>query len=460
MIVNNDTICSISTALGKGAISIIRVSGNDTLKICNQIFQAHNKKEISLNHHNKVILGHILDNNKIIDEVLITIFKNPKSYTGEDLIEISCHGSIYIQDKIIQLLIKHGSRIAKKGEFTLRAFLNQKLDLSQAEGVAELISSETEKSHEFAMKQMKGGFSNEIKNLRNKFIKFASLIELELDFSEEDVEFANRKDLLKLITIIKTKIQKLLESFKFGNAIKNGIPISIVGNPNSGKSTLLNTILNEDRAIVSNIKGTTRDTIEEEITIQGYKFRFIDTAGLRETNNQIEKIGISKTYETIHKSAFVLYMIDKTEFKENEEQNDLKKIAAKLNNNKIIILANKSDLNNQKIHLKTLPNLPIVNISATKGQGVQQVLKLIIKQVEKWAVINQQIIIINHRHYESLLHTLNSINDVENALNSNVSGEFLSIDIKRCLEFLGEITGEITNENLLDSIFQDFCIGK
>ena len=461
MKINNDTICSISTALGKGAISIIRISGNESLKICNQIFKAHNKKIISLNHHNQVILGHIFEKKNTIDEVLITIFKSPKSYTGENLIEIACHGSTYIQNKIIQLLIQNGCRIAKKGEFTLRAFLNQKLDLSQAEGVAELIASETEKSHELAMRQMKGGFSNEIKELRKKFIKFASLIELELDFSEEDVEFANRKDLLDLISLIKVKIEKLIESFKFGNAIKNGIPISIVGNPNSGKSTLLNTILNEERAIVSNIKGTTRDTIEEEITIQGYKLRFIDTAGLRSTNNQIEKIGISKTYETIYKSAFILYLIDKTEFEEDTIELQLNQIKKLLNNNTtIIILANKSDLENKKIHLKQFQDLPILNISASQNQGVQKIFDLIINHVEEWKMINEQIIIINQRHYESLTHTLHSINDVKNALNSNVSGEFLSIDIKRCLEFLGEITGEITNENLLDSIFRDFCIGK
>jgi len=459
--INYDTICSVSTSLGKGAISIIRISGEDALKICAQIFKSHNNKRITLNDHNKVILGHIIDNKNIIDEVLMTIFKSPKSYTGENLVEISCHGSTYIQSKIIEILIKNGCRLAKKGEFTLRAFLNQKLDLSQAEGVAELIASENEKSHDLAMKQMKGGVSNEIKELRKKFIKFASLIELELDFSEEDIEFANRKDLFKLIAEIKSKIEILLASFKFGNAIKNGIPISIVGNPNSGKSTLLNTILNEDRAIVSDIKGTTRDTIEEEIIIKGYKMRFIDTAGLRSTSDQIEKIGISKTYEKMNQSAFIFYLIDKTEFNQEQIRTQLNQIKKRLTNNtSIIILANKTDLNKETILLKECKNIPILNISAVNGLGMEAVFNLILNKVEEWKNLSDQIIVINQRHCESLIRASQSINDVDNALKSHVSGEFLSIDIKRCLDFLGEITGEITNENLLDTIFQDFCIGK
>jgi tRNA modification GTPase len=458
---NYDTICCISTAPGQGAISIIRVSGANAFKISNKIFKSYNKKSLSKKNAKTVMIGKIEYKKKIIDEVLITGFKGPNSYTGEDIVEISCHGSIYIQNVIIQLLIEYGCRLAKKGEFTLRAFLNEKLDLSQAEAVAELISADNDKAHNLAMKQMRGGFSNEIKLLRKKFIKFASLIELELDFSQEDVEFADRKELLKLISEIKYKLNKLLKSFRFGNAIKNGIPISIVGHPNAGKSTLLNTILNEERAIVSDIKGTTRDTIEESIIINGYKLRFIDTAGLRSTKNKIEKIGISNTYKKMLESAFILYMVDKNDFNTTKIEAEIQQIQQKLETNtSIIIVANKSDLKKQNIALNNIQNTPMVNISAINGKGVDKLLDLILKQVEDWKKLSNEITIINQRHFESLINTLQSIDDVENAMKSNISGEFLALDIKRCLEFLGEITGEITNENLLDSIFNDFCIGK
>ncbi|MAQ69937.1 MAG: tRNA uridine-5-carboxymethylaminomethyl(34) synthesis GTPase MnmE [Flavobacteriales bacterium] len=458
---NYDTICCISTAPGQGAISIIRVSGINAFKICNKIFKSYNKEILSEKNIKTVIIGKIENKNKLIDEVLLTGFKGPNSYTGEDIVEINCHGSTYIQNTIIQLLIEYGCRLAKKGEFTLRAFLNEKLDLSQAEAVAELISADNDKAHHLAMKQMRGGFSNEIKLLRKKFIKFASLIELELDFSQEDVEFADRKELLKLISEIKHKLNKLLKSFRFGNAIKNGIPISIVGHPNAGKSTLLNTILNEERAIVSDIKGTTRDTIEESIVVKGYKLRFIDTAGLRSTKNKIEKIGISNTYKKMLESAFILYMVDKNNFNTTKIESEIQQIQEKLDTNtSIIVLANKTDLKKQNIALNNIQNTTILNISAINGEGVDKLLDLIIKQVEDWKKLSDEIIIINQRHFESLINTLQSIDDVENAMKSNVSGEFLALDIKRCLEFLGEITGEITNENLLDSIFNDFCIGK
>ncbi len=458
---NFETICSISTAPGQGAISIIRVSGSETIKICNNIFHAYNKTTLKSHKANNVILGKIIDNKIIIDEVLITIFRSPKSYTGEDMIEISCHGSIYIQTKIMQTLIKYGCRMAKKGEFTMRSFLNGKLDLSQAEGVAALIASENKKSHQLAMKQMRGGFSNEIKILRTKFIKFASLIELELDFSQEDVEFADRKELLKLINEIKIKIKKLIQSFKLGNAIKNGVPITIIGKPNCGKSTLLNQILNEDRAIVSDIRGTTRDTIEESINIKGYNFRFIDTAGIRNTDDKIEKIGISKTYQKISESAFVLYMIDKTDFEINNIEKEIIEIKKILNiEDSLIIVGNKNDINNKKINFQKIKKLKILDVSAKNGKGVQELLDLIVQKIDLWQNINQDIIVINQRHFEALMKTSQSIEEIEKGVHSKLSGEFLSLDIKNCLQFLGEITGEITNENLLQSIFNDFCIGK
>jgi len=461
MVLNYETICAISTAPGKGAVAIIRISGKDSIKICNQIFKAHNKKKLSLNNSKTVIIGNIIENRKIIDEVLITMFKGPKSYTGENIIEIACHGSTYIQSSIIQLLIRKGCRLAKKGEFTLRAFLNKKLDLSQAEAVSELISSENEKAHNLAMKQMRGGFSDEIQNLRNKFIKFASLIELELDFSQEDVEFVDREELLKLTHSIKKKTESLLQSFKLGNAIKNGIPVSIVGRPNSGKSTLLNTILNEDRAIVSNIAGTTRDVIEESVIINGYKFRFVDTAGLRKTTNKIEKIGIQKTYQKIHESAFVLYLIDKENFNAKKIEEEIEEIQSQLNTkDTMILIANKNDINKNKLILKKLNNYNILDVSAKNGKGISTILDTLMNRIEGWRKLNNEIIIINQRHFESLINTLDSINDVEKGIQHNISGELLSIDIKHALNYLGEITGEITNEHLLDSIFKDFCIGK
>ena len=461
MVLNDDTICAISTAPGKGAVSIIRISGNEVIKVSNQLFQAHNKKKLSLNNANTVILGNIIENSMFVDEVLITIFKAPKSYTGEHVVEIACHGSTYIQGKIIQLLIKKGCRLAKKGEFTLRAFLNGKLDLSQAEGVAELIASENKQAHSLAMQQMRGGFSNEIQKLRNKFIKFASLIELELDFSQEDVEFVDREELLKLTHNIKKKTESLLQSFKLGNAIKNGIPVSIVGRPNSGKSTLLNTILNEDRAIVSNIEGTTRDVIEESIIINGYKFRFVDTAGLRKTTNKIEKIGIKKTYQKIHESAFVLYLIDKENFNATKIEEEIEEIQSQLNTkDAMILIANKNDINKNKLILNKLNNYNILDVSAKNGKGINNILDTLMNRIEGWRTLNNEIIIINQRHFESLINTLDSINDVEKGIQHSISGELLSIDIKHALNYLGEITGEITNEHLLDSIFKDFCIGK
>tara|TARA_B100000530_G_scaffold321468_1_gene255637 strand:+ start:744 stop:2129 length:1386 start_codon:yes stop_codon:yes gene_type:complete len=461
MVLNYETICAISTAPGKGAVAIIRISGKDSVKICNQIFKAHNERKLSLDNAKTVILGNIIENQKIIDEVLITMFKGPKSYTGENIIEIACHGSTYIQSAIIQLLIRKGCRLAKKGEFTLRAFLNKKLDLSQAEAVSELISSENEKAHNLAMKQMRGGFSDEIQKLRNKFIKFASLIELELDFSQEDVEFVDREELLKLTHNIKKKTESLLQSFKLGNAIKNGIPVSIVGRPNSGKSTLLNTILNEDRAIVSNIEGTTRDVIEESIIINGYKFRFVDTAGLRKTTNKIEKIGIKKTYQKIHESAFVLYLIDKENFNATKIEEEIEDIQSQLNTkDAMILIANKNDINKNKLILKKLNNYNILDVSAKNGKGINNILDTLMNRIEGWRTLNNEIIIINQRHFESLINTLDSINDVEKGIQHNISGELLSIDIKHALNYLGEITGEITNEHLLDSIFKDFCIGK
>ena len=457
----NDTICAISSGYNQSAISLIRISGEDALKICDKIFKRKSNKKITSKEKSKLLFGEIIIDNMIIDEVLVSIFVKPYSYTGENIVEISCHGSIYIQDTIIQGLIKNGCRLAKKGEFTLRAFLNKKIDLSQAEGVAELISSENAESHKLAMQQMRGGFSNEIQVLRNKFVKFASLIELELDFSQEDVEFADRSKLVKIIDKIKKKVISLLDSFKYGNVLKNGTPISIVGHPNSGKSTLLNTILNEDRAIVSNTKGTTRDTIEEDVIIQGHKFKFIDTAGLRKTKNKIEKKGIEKTLKKIDSSAIVIYLIDKENFQKQEVLNDIKKIKFKLKKPaELILVANKNDLNNSNIKLDLEEPNKIIHISAKNRNTINELLDEITKKIDLWKALNQTSIIINQRHFDTLTKIIQSIEEIEKGLAINISGELLVLDIKRCLDLLGEITGEITNEDLLDSIFRDFCIGK
>ena len=450
-----NTICSVSTGHGEGAIALIRVSGNKSLSICKKIF--FSKKIITTKQikPNLAYYGKIKEFDQIIDEVILTYFKAPKSYTGEDMVEISCHGSEYIQKKIIELLINKGCFLAKRGEFTLRAFLNGKLDLSQAESVANLISAKNSKSHELAMKQMRGGYSENIQLLRKKLIKFGALIELELDFSTEDVEFADRKDLINLLSEMITKIEPLIKSFKYGNAIKNGIPITIVGPPNSGKSTLLNKILNEERAIVSNIKGTTRDIIEETFNIEGFEFRFIDTAGLRKTNNEIEKIGIQKTHEKINEAAVIIYLFDINDFNKTQIIDNLNFIKTK--DLEVVLVGNKTDLN--KSEIKEFEG-EIIYCSLLNNKGTDQILNSILHKTKKWKNLNHEFVITNQRHYEAFTNTLESIRLIKAGIQSKISGELLSIDIKSALNSLGEITGEITNEDLLDSIFKDFCIGK
>lgn len=450
-----NTICSVSTGHGEGAIALIRVSGNKSLSICKKIF--FSKKIITTKQikPNLAYYGKIKEFDQIIDEVILTYFKAPKSYTGEDMVEISCHGSEYIQKKIIELLINKGCFLAKRGEFTLRAFLNGKLDLSQAESVANLISAKNSKSHELAMKQMRGGYSENIQLLRKKLIKFGALIELELDFSTEDVEFADRKDLINLLSEMITKIEPLIKSFKYGNAIKNGIPITIVGPPNSGKSTLLNKILNEERAIVSDIKGTTRDIIEETFNIEGFEFRFIDTAGLRKTNNEIEKIGIQKTHEKINEAAVIIYLFDINDFNKTQIIDNLNFIKTK--DLEVVLVGNKTDLN--KSEIKEFEG-EIIYCSLINNKGTDQILNSILHKTKKWKNLNHEFVITNQRHYEAFTNTLESIRLIKAGIQSKISGELLSIDIKSALNSLGEITGEITNEDLLDSIFKDFCIGK
>ena len=455
--IKENTICSVSTKQGEGAIAVIRISGPKAKSICKKIFNSTRFQTESDLKSNIVYYGKIKDGKKILDEVLLTYFQKPKSYTGEDVIEISCHGSEYIQKTIIQLLIKNGCMLAKRGEFTLRAFLNGKIDLSQAESVANLIGAKNEKSHHLAMKQMRGGYSENIKSLRDRLIKFGALIELELDFSTEDVEFANREELIELLSLMQKKITPLINSFKYGNAIKNGIPITIVGPPNSGKSTLLNKILNEERAIVSDVKGTTRDIIEENFTMEGFQFRFIDTAGLRKTSNKIEKIGIQKTYTKINEAAVIIYIFDINDFNEKQIKKDIFLFLEK--DAEILLIANKTDLTKKKIKIKEIEE-KIIYCSILNNDGIENILNSIFAKTKKWKNLNQDFIITNQRHFEALTNTLKSLNSVKNGIKSNISGELLAMDIKEALDCLGEITGQITNEDLLDSIFKDFCIGK
>ena len=465
---HKDTIVALATPSGSGAIAVIRLSGQDAIAIASRSFKSVSGKTLEKQKSHTVHLGHIVDAPRIIDEVLLTIFKNPNSYTGEDVIEISCHGSIYIQQEIIQLFLRSGCRMATAGEFTLRAFLNGKLDLSQAEAVADLIGSENEASHQIAMQQMRGGFSNEIKLLRDELLNFASLIELELDFAEEDVEFANRDEFYKLVTRISNVLKRLIDSFAVGNVIKNGIPVAIVGEPNVGKSTLLNALLNEDRAIVSEIAGTTRDTIEDEISIGGIGFRFIDTAGIRDTNDVVESIGIKKTFEKIEQAQVVVYLSPLTPkggtvSEENIRQIklDIERIKNQFPLKPLIIIGNKKDLLSE-IEIEHLQiEIPsILLISAKNNEGVNNLKDLLLSYVNTGALRNNETIVTNTRHYDSLLKAFEEIQKVKYGLDSELSGDLLAIDIRQALHYFGEITGEITNDDLLGNIFANFCIGK
>lgn len=465
---HKDTIVALATPSGNGAIAVIRLSGPDAIGFASRFFKSVSGKSLEKQKSHTVHLGHIVDTARVIDEVLLTIFKNPNSYTGEDVIEISCHGSLYIQQEIIQLFLRNGCRMATAGEFTLRAFLNGKLDLSQAEAVADLIASDNEASHKIAMQQMRGGFSNEIKLLRDELLNFASLIELELDFAEEDVEFANRDEFYKLVTRILNVLKRLIDSFAVGNVIKNGIPVAIVGEPNVGKSTLLNALLNEDRAIVSDIAGTTRDTIEDEISIGGIGFRFIDTAGIRDTKDVVESIGIKKTFEKIEQAQVVVYLSPLTPkggtvSDENIRQIklDIERIKNQFPQKPLIIIGNKKDLlsENEIEHLKTeIPS--IVLISAKNNENVDDLKDLLLSFVNTGALRNNETIVTNTRHFDSLLKAFEEIQKVKYGLDSGLSGDLLAIDIRQALHYFGEITGEITNDDLLGNIFANFCIGK
>ncbi|WNM17762.1 tRNA uridine-5-carboxymethylaminomethyl(34) synthesis GTPase MnmE [Flavobacterium capsici] len=465
--INHETIVALATPSGAGAIAIIRLSGNDAISIAESVFQSVSGKKLSKQKTHTIHLGHIVEEGKVYDQVLVSNFKNPNSYTGEDVVEISCHGSTYIQQQIIQLLLRKGAKMAQAGEFTLRAFLNGKLDLSQAEAVADLISSDNEASHQIAMQQMRGGFSNEIAKLREELLNFASLIELELDFAEEDVEFADRSQFKELLNRIEFVLKRLIDSFAVGNVIKNGIPVAIVGEPNVGKSTLLNALLNEERAIVSDIAGTTRDTIEDELVIDGIGFRFIDTAGIRETKDVVESIGIKKTFEKIEQAQVVIYLFDGSKFKSSSSQFviELEQIKNKYPQKPLVILINKKDVLSEEeisnINLK-LENLHLkqILISAKNKEGIDELKNTLLSFVNTGALRNNETIVTNTRHYDSLLKALEEIQKVKFGMETNLSSDLMAIDIKQALYYFGEITGEVTNDELLGNIFANFCIGK
>ncbi len=449
----DDTIVALSTPQGKGAIGVIRLSGVRAIEISQNLFPTLDL--ISAASHT-LHFGIIMDGSEVIDEAVVGLFKSPKSYTSQDVVEISCHGSPFILQKVLQLLIKHGASPAKPGEFTMRAFLNGRFDLMQAEAVGDLIASETETAHHIAMNQMRGGFSGELKQLRQKLVDFASLIELELDFSEEDVEFANREQLISLMKEMMKRIETLIESFKLGNVLKNGVSTVIAGRPNAGKSTLLNALLNEERAIVSDIPGTTRDTIEEIINIQGIAFRLTDTAGIREATDLIEKKGVEKTFEKIEQASILVYLFDPNELSGKEVDEDLKKISKKVD---VIPVANKIDSlkDGNKI---TIGTKNLVSISAKTGEGVDQLKKKIYELAVQGRNMQENLILTNARHYEALKSTLHNLTNALKGIETRKSGELVASDIRSALNHLGEITGEVTTDDLLGNIFGKFCIGK
>ena len=445
-----------------GAIAILRLSGKDAITITNRFFKSKfKKKDLNKVKSHSIHLGNIMDGNRVIDEVLISVFKTPHSYTGENIVEINCHGSTYIQQEILQLFIKNGVRHANPGEFTLRAFLNGKMDLTQAEAVTDLIASDSEVSHKIALQQMRGGFANEIMQLRQELLNFASLIELELDFAEEDVEFADRTQFTNLVNKIAATLKQLIDSFALGNVLKNGIPIAIVGEPNVGKSTLLNALLNEERAIVSNIAGTTRDSIEDELVINGINFRFIDTAGIRETTDVVENIGIKKTFENIEKAQLVLLLVSAEKMK-NEKlkiKNELHLIKEKYPDKKILTIINKIDLLNDE-EIEPLKAKNAILISSKEKTGIHQLKEALTNLANLGALSNNQTVVSNSRHFEALNQAYNAIKEVQKGIENNISSDLFATDIRTALHYLGLISGEVTTEDLLGNIFANFCIGK
>jgi tRNA modification GTPase len=465
----NETICALATPPGTSAIAVIRISGPEAFHVLNQVFKPKNKEvNIHTTKTHTLHFGEIFDTEGVVDDVLVSVFKSPHSYTGEDSIEISCHGSEYIQQRIVELLLSKGLRLATPGEFTLRAFLNSKFDLSQAEAVADLIASQSKASHDLALNQMRGVFSNRIKELRQQLVNFASLIELELDFSEEDVEFANRSDLNKLLGELDSEVETLISSFSYGQVLKRGIPVAIVGKPNVGKSTLLNAILNEERAIVSEIPGTTRDAIEDTLVLKGVAFRFIDTAGLRPSSDRIETIGIERTYEKIDQAKIILYVFDVNEMKHDEITETLAEFkthiealpGATTRDKKFILIANKTDLLVESPpDFKFLVEMDCIFIAAKRKENINLIVDHLTDYMQQES-ISDNAIVSNVRHFESLTRAREALQNIRKGFDENRSSDLIAIDIHQALLHLGTITGEVTNDDILENIFSRFCIGK
>lgn len=460
---NQDTICAIATAQG-GAIGSIRVSGPDAISITSRIFTpAKSGKTLTESKPYTLTFGRIYDGGEIIDEVLVSLFRSPHSYTGEDCTEITCHGSSYILQRVMQLLIHQGCRMAQPGEYTQRAFLNGKMDLSQAEAVADLIASSSVATHRLAMSQMRGGFSKELADLRNQLLHFTSLIELELDFSDhEELEFANRTELCQLADNIEAVISRLVHSFSVGNVIKNGVPVAIIGETNAGKSTLLNALLNEDKAIVSDIHGTTRDVIEDTVNMGGVTFRFIDTAGIRETNDTIESLGIERTFQKLEQAEIVLWMVDATDAASQINQLS-KQILPRCEGKHLILVFNKADLMTDASSVVPAgfpDNVQSIALSAKRRTNIDELQQILVSAANLPSVTQNDVIVTNVRHYEALTHALEAIKRVQEGLRSNLSGDFVSQDIRECIFHLNDIAGEVTNDMVLRNIFEHFCIGK
>ncbi len=459
----DDTIVALATPPGSGAIAVVRLSGKNALPIGNKVFVSSKGQSVDFTKRrtHSVIFGKLMDQ-EIVDEVLVANFKGPHSYTGEDTLEISCHGSTYVQQRVLDLLVRFGARLAEPGEFTLRAFLNSKLDLSQAEAVADLIASDNAASHQVAIRQLRGGFSSLIKELRGELIQFAALIELELDFAEEDVEFANRNQLSASVHRLREKLKNLIDSFELGNVLRNGLPVVIAGKPNAGKSTLLNALLNEERAIVSDIAGTTRDTIEEEINLGGIKFRFIDTAGLRETTDAIERIGVERTMEKIRQSPVVIYLFDVHETSAGDLKASLQELRQGLDPSFIVLpVGNKIDHHDEAELTHEFSSLPdVLLISAKEGIHLDQLRDSLLKHINKGNLLSGDTVVTNARHAAALRKTDESLEKVLEGLQAGITNDFIAGDLRYALYHLGCITGEISNEDLLENIFSKFCIGK